>query len=307
MMLPVDIENDLTVTVLSTHDVTPPVGAPVKGAPCVEAPVEQGNLPGIVGHKMTRMVRHRHKRIVQKGHNVGGFILHVSVPPLNVMTPAQVIGSARKVMFTSRTTKMEGAEFAIGFVMSNCADPCDLPGSASVTCWSNSLYVSLDLDDLLRGVARYLVGVAVRLGVGRALAKPAPASLPVGVSNELAARSKVMERLLGFGANQDFWKNKVLTELLANMSGILLEEGLDADRPPTAVRFTSPVAGVLGVTHDGREVGLIRGPTIVERVERRYSDDLEYFATVEGAEPTIRRRGFGGVPGFEIVDGRDDS
>lgn len=88
MMLPVDIENDLTVTVLSTHDVTPPVGAPVKGAPCVEAPVEQGNLPGIVGHKMTRMVRHRHKRIVQKGHNVGGFILHVSVPPLNVMTRA---------------------------------------------------------------------------------------------------------------------------------------------------------------------------------------------------------------------------
>lgn len=307
MRFPIDIETDVTVTALSLHDVTPPVGPPIKGAPCIEFPAEQGNAPGSVTHKLTRMVRHRHKRIVQKGHNVGGFILHISVPPLNVMTPAQVIGSARKILVTSRANKVEGAEAAMALVMSNCSDPCDLPGTVSSTSSTNSLYINIDLTDIVRAIARYLMGVAVKLGVSILLAKPASTSLPSGATPDMAAQIKVFERLIGAPLSADSVKSKILTDILAGAAGLWIEEELDADRPATAIRFTSPLVGVGGAAVDGYDAGVFVEPSIIDRVEQRYADDLAYFATVEGAEPTVRLRGSGGVPSFEIVDGRDDS
>jgi hypothetical protein len=160
--IPVSITNDLATPliplVMTLHDVVPPPPAPpVPSAPCVETPVMMMWPPGfaLFQNKFTTTVLHKAMFIALDGHNCGYMLPHVSIPPLNTLTPIQIAFSSRKMAFSAAKVKANGTPIAttapVLFPMMCCAQPVTLPSGAAPTNCLNTVAVGVTLADAIFG------------------------------------------------------------------------------------------------------------------------------------------------------------
>jgi hypothetical protein len=169
---PVTSASDLTIVALSVHYRFP---SPIPLTPTLELPVTVLWPPGAAlnQNKLSQTVLHRGLPVALDGHDCGYWILHISLPPVpfNTLEGMHSLFSSRKMLFSSSAVKVDGAQVACHayplFPMSQCADPCMIPG-ALATNMLNSVHVGIPLGDFIIGA----LAAAATMLVDYALRKP---------------------------------------------------------------------------------------------------------------------------------------
>ena len=169
---PVTSASDLTIVALSIHYRFP---GPIPLTPALELPVTVMWPPGAAlnQNKLSQTVLHRGLPVALDGHDCGHWIVHISLPPVpfNTLEGMHSLFSSRKMLFSSSSVKADGAQVACHayplFPMSQCADPCMIPG-ALATNMLNSVRVGIPLGDFIIGA----LAAAATMLVDYALRKP---------------------------------------------------------------------------------------------------------------------------------------
>lgn len=170
-MATMTISTDIScvMTAFTPHG-TPPL-------PTIESPAPMLWRPGMGAgqNKLSQRVRHRGKSIVVDRHDVGAFLVHVTLPPTPksaLENAKQTVESSRKVIFASSKVLVEGKRVAAcwshaGYPtpMTACADPLGLPIAACPTVKTNSACFGMTVGDWIAGCAELALDlVATALG-----------------------------------------------------------------------------------------------------------------------------------------------
>lgn len=108
--------------------------------------------------------------IALDGHNQGMLIPDVTVPFVNLWYAVMWPFSARKIMFSASTVKMNGTATACSQLIGlpplpqiACGDPVSLPFTFSMINWVHTLTVGMTWKDLLAGVVAIVLSVGIDL------------------------------------------------------------------------------------------------------------------------------------------------
>lgn len=180
---PVNIANDLVMEVGVHFAPCPPV-------PNVSVALASQKYPPLVGNpanKLSTRVRHRGFEIMQRGHDCGPLIPHLTYPIVTNPWYAVILpGSSNKAVFAASTVWVGGRPAGItgiGFFttpMMGCSEPVPMPTSMSVTSSLNACRVGMTLMDAVSGLAH----IAAIVVVNRLI----PTTSTEKVPNELKAK-----------------------------------------------------------------------------------------------------------------------
>ncbi|MBX3249453.1 MAG: hypothetical protein KF901_19915 [Myxococcales bacterium] len=266
----------------------------------------QANAMGMTSHKMSRCVRHRHMRIVLDGHDVGMMLGHVSLPPVNVLTPSQIIGSARKAFLSARKVQIDGKPVASCEIMMACANPTSMPAAMSVLRCTNTVVFGMDWVDYVRGILLAVGQALIELGVSKLFETiKAPDVTGGQVPNQMVWEA-LFSAAFGHGASLESALTKIFKDVLGQAAGNAVDGAIASAEGERHVGemtlgVATPVFGTLGVVVGGSsptevenlgaaglsgergdsQVGPTGGRRLFAEAADRRRDDDQYWATVE--------------------------
>ena len=179
-LVPVCIATDIALPLIpltmTFHDLQPvppvPPVPPPGIYPCIEIPVMMMWPPGyaLQQNKLTTTVLHKFMPIALDGHDCGYMIVHVTIPPNNLLLPMHIMFSSRKFVFSASTVKANGTPVACTlpfFPMLCCAQPVTLPNGTALLNVLNTAAVGMTFMDLIMGLisaAATIMGDALTYG-----------------------------------------------------------------------------------------------------------------------------------------------
>ncbi len=175
--IPVNIGTDIVVEA-AVHPAPLP---PVPNAAVAIA--QQAHPPGVALHaaRLTRTVRHRRQPLVQRGHDCGPGIPHLTYPIIpNPWLAVIIPGSSCKVLVGAGTVKVDGtpagASGLVGLMlpMLTCGFPAPTPTAFPVSTITNTVKVGLTPMDLLSGAVHMALDILSAGIMARVFRSPTP-------------------------------------------------------------------------------------------------------------------------------------
>ncbi len=128
-------------------------------------------MPGLVTgkSKLTSSVKHKNKKIVKDGHDLGPLLLHTGVAPYpsDVKCLILTLASSRKIMFAAGMVQADGdpiaCQKAMSYPMMACAEPTKLPLAFAPESSDNTVIVNMHPVDVDAGRAQIATTMVVDL------------------------------------------------------------------------------------------------------------------------------------------------
>lgn len=168
---------DLIPIIATVHQqllVTPPVLTPVPMGPYVESPAPIWWIPGYVTgkHELTTTVFHNHLTIAQEGHDLGMMLIHVAIPPNDLLIPVNMLASSREAKFEASEVIANGKPIACCTMIDWAVLPtpmkaCSLIPAYHVGCGMslllNSVIVGMSVTDMIAGYVSAILDLVLSL------------------------------------------------------------------------------------------------------------------------------------------------
>jgi len=157
-------------------------------------------------NKFTTTVKHHNFPVCQADHDIGILIPDITIPFVNFYYLIMWPFSSRKMAFSSSSVKFDGQQVACSQVapiplpMMTCGDPFTLPTAVPIINWLNQLKVGMSLADLLLGIAKIAVSIAIDAifnKLGSAKGGAAAAKKAAKEAAEAAAKKSVGRQIAG--------------------------------------------------------------------------------------------------------------
>ena len=163
-----------------------PILLSLHDAPCVEAPTPILWPPGFAlqQNKLTRTVFHKGQLMALAGHDCGHWIPHMWVPPwpplpILIKLPLIIVGSQRKMLFSSSTVKADDSQIACSQLlggmllpMRTCGSPFAFPTSSTLLNFLHSVSVNMTIGDLVAGFLDIALNLALAVIFGKMIPGP---------------------------------------------------------------------------------------------------------------------------------------
>lgn len=164
--VPVSISCNFTFGALTHNMLLPPAVVVPAPVPSVEMIcTEWWPLGDALGkNKLTTTVKHLGLAIAQGGHDCGPFIPDLTIPPANAWYAVMYPFSSRQFTFSASTIKMNGEDTACVHLFlpkMTCGEPISAPTAFPLPSLFNTVLVGMTLGDLLAGMAKALISVAL--------------------------------------------------------------------------------------------------------------------------------------------------
>jgi len=165
----VHIELDFSLGILTHHVLVPPAIWPPTISPSMEMPVPMKWPPGFFfdQNKLTTTVKHKSMTIVQDGHDCGTMIPDLTYVVVNAWYLTTWPLSKREIIFAASSVNMD--KVAVGCAQvwpgplpfMTCGEPISAPTALPITSWLNTLRVNMTGADLLMGIAKAAISMAI--------------------------------------------------------------------------------------------------------------------------------------------------
>jgi hypothetical protein len=254
------ISTDVSAGALSHCVLSPPFGPFPVPTPMisVEVPVPMYWPPGAVfQHELTSTVKHRGFAIALDGHNCGTLIPDVTTAfTANLFYAVSMPLSSREPAFAAGSVKMNGKPVAcaqtwgVPLPLMTCGEPVSLPTAMVLTNGNNNLRVGMSWQDLLAGLGKIALGIALDVLFGKTGSSAnAAADAAREVAKELAEEAgeyavrQVGKEVLreGFKAAGEATAKSAITGVVDMVGGAIQGD----------LGFELKIAGIIPVRVDG--------------------------------------------------------
>lgn len=143
-------------------------------------------------NKFTSTVKHKHFPICQGDHDIGILIPDITFPFVNFYYMIMWPFSSRKMAFATSAIKFNDKPVGCSqawppLPMMTCGDPVTLPTAVPIINFLNPLKVGLSLSDLIMGIAKIAVSIAID-ALFHYLGKPGTSEAAEKAAKEAAER-----------------------------------------------------------------------------------------------------------------------